>query len=209
MNNNIDNHPDDLDRELQEIEQMLVPKCEFHASEQLHDRVMAQARAEALQQRSIRLWPWLVAACIAGAVLLYLMPSRHAQLEKPQPAVAHHELPTSIPTSQPASEQKSEPKPEPKSEPKSEPVVAEAPAPRQASPSRQETSAEPEVEEEPVEMSEETRMGMLMVYMTDSYQQVEEKDRPGGIDRAEKIHRLRQRGEQLMKMSKQLAIQHI
>ena len=49
-----------------DIEQMLKPQCEFKASESLKQNVMAKARQEVCPHSTIRLWPWVAAACVAG-----------------------------------------------------------------------------------------------------------------------------------------------
>ena len=61
-----------------DIEQMLKPQCEFKASESLKQNVMAKARQEVCPHRTIRLWPWVAAACVAGFLMLYFMPPETA-----------------------------------------------------------------------------------------------------------------------------------
>ena len=59
---------------IEDIEQMLKPQCEFKASESLKQSVMAKAREEVRPYRTIRLWPWVAAACVAGFMWLLFTP---------------------------------------------------------------------------------------------------------------------------------------
>ena len=54
---------------------MLSPQCEFHASEELKDKVMNEARAVS-RPRRLRLIPWLAAACVAGILVIFLTPPK-------------------------------------------------------------------------------------------------------------------------------------
>lgn len=59
----------------EELERMLSPQCEFHASEELKDKVMNEARAVSRPHR-LRLIPWLAAACVAGILVIFLTPPK-------------------------------------------------------------------------------------------------------------------------------------
>lgn len=59
----------------EELERMLGPQCEFHASEELKDKVMNEARAVS-RPRRLRLIPWLVAACVVGILVIFLTPPK-------------------------------------------------------------------------------------------------------------------------------------
>lgn len=59
----------------EELERMLGPQCEFHASEELKDKVMNEARAVS-RPRRLRLIPWLAAACVAGILVIFLTPPK-------------------------------------------------------------------------------------------------------------------------------------
>lgn len=59
----------------EELERMLGPQCEFHASEGLKDKVMNEARAVS-RPRRLRLIPWLAAACVAGILVIFLTPPK-------------------------------------------------------------------------------------------------------------------------------------
>ena len=64
--------------EFEDIEQLLKPQCEFKASETLKQEVMQKAREEIRPRRTIKLWPWLAAACVVGFMFLLLMPPKSA-----------------------------------------------------------------------------------------------------------------------------------
>lgn len=59
----------------EELERMLSPQCEFHASEELKDKVMNEARAVS-RPRRLRFIPWLAAACVAGILVIFLTPPK-------------------------------------------------------------------------------------------------------------------------------------
>lgn len=68
--------------DIEDIEQLLKPQCEFHASDNLKDEVIAKAKAE-VRPRKVRLIPWLAAACVAGIVGLFLMPPEQTVSDAP------------------------------------------------------------------------------------------------------------------------------
>ena len=80
--------------EFEDIEQLLKPQCEFKASETLKQEVMQKAREEVNPRRTVRLWPWLAAACVVGFMTMLLMPPKSAtdgeqpvaKVETPKPA---------------------------------------------------------------------------------------------------------------------------
>jgi len=59
----------------EELERMLGPQCEFHASEVLKDKVMNEARTVS-RPRRLRLIPWLAVACVAGILVIFLTPPK-------------------------------------------------------------------------------------------------------------------------------------
>ena len=63
---------------MEDLEQLLKPQCEFHASDKLKDEVIAKAKAE-VRPRKVRLLPWLAAACVAGIIGLFLMPPEQSE----------------------------------------------------------------------------------------------------------------------------------
>ena len=64
--------------DIEDLEQLLKPQCEFHASDTLKDEIIAKAKAEA-RPRKVRLLPWLAAACVAGIIGLFLMPPEQSE----------------------------------------------------------------------------------------------------------------------------------
>ena len=64
--------------DIEDLEQLLKPQCEFHASDKLKDEVIAKAKAE-VRPRKVRLLPWLAAACVAGIIGLFLMPPKQSE----------------------------------------------------------------------------------------------------------------------------------
>ena len=64
--------------DIEDLEQLLKPQCEFHASDKLKDEVIAKAKAE-VHPRKVRLLPWLAAACVAGIIGLFLMPPEQSE----------------------------------------------------------------------------------------------------------------------------------
>lgn len=59
----------------EELERMLGPQCEFHASEGLKDKVMNEARTVS-RPRRLRLIPWLAVACVVGILVIFLTPPK-------------------------------------------------------------------------------------------------------------------------------------
>ena len=64
--------------DMEDLEQLLKPQCEFHASDKLKDEVIAKAKAE-VRPLKVRLLPWLAAACVAGIIGLFLMPPEQSE----------------------------------------------------------------------------------------------------------------------------------
>ncbi len=64
--------------DMEDLEQLLKPQCEFHASDKLKDEVIAKAKAE-VRPRKVRLLPWLAAACVASIIGLFLMPPEQSE----------------------------------------------------------------------------------------------------------------------------------
>ena len=170
--------------EFEDIEQLLKPQCEFKASETLKQEVMQKAREEIRPRRTIKLWPWLAAACVVGFVFLLLMPPKSAT-DGEQP-VAKVETPKAPETKQ------AETKPEPAT------VKVETPQqPKAQKPRRKVGRAKrPEPQEEPVEMSEETRMELLLASLN------EDEPRMEDISTEEEIRQMRMRGERLVNIYK-------
>ncbi len=165
--------------EFDDIEQMLKPQCEFKASETLKQEVMQKAREEVSPRRTVRLWPWLAAACVLGYAVMFLMPPK-STTDDEQP-VAKVEMTKAAETKQVES------MPEPITTivetPKSRKATAVTRKPRQEAPT-----------EESVQMSEETRLALMMASLNEDAPQTEE------INPEEEIRQLRMRGERLISM---------
>ena len=181
--------------EFEDIEQLLKPQCEFKASDTLKQEVLEKAREEVRPHRIIKMWPWLAAACVVGFIIMILMPPKTA-VENPAEGnqlVAKAET-TKVETPKAVEAQQSEPTPEPTN------ISTETPQPSKAAStprkSRQVTK-EKSVEapqEEPVQMSEETRMELLLASLNKDVPKMED------IDTAEEIRQMRMRGERLTSM---------
>ena len=168
--------------EFEDIEQLLKPQCEFKASETLKQEVMQKAREEVSPRRTVRLWPWLAAACVVGFMMMLLMPPKSAT-DGEQPVAK-------VETTKPAETKQAEPAPEPAT------VKVETPKqPKAQKPRRKVSRAEQsEPQEEPVQMSEETRMELLLASLNKDEPQMED------INTEEEIRQMRMRGERLISM---------
>ena len=169
--------------EFEDIEQLLKPQCEFKASETLKQEVMEKASEEIHPRRTVRLWPWLIAACVVGFMIMFLMPPKSATEEKPLVA-EKVEKPKAV------EEKQVENIPEPVN------VKVETPKRRKNTQRNRPRCVQPK--EEPVQMSEETRMELLLASLDKDVPQMEEKDS------YEAIRQVRMRGERLVNMYKAL-----
>ena len=161
----------------EDIEQLLKPQCEFKASDTLKQEVMEKARQEVSPRRIVRMWPWLAAACVVGFVVMFLMPPKPASEEKP--LVAER-----VETPKAAETKQTESTPEPVS------VNVETPKRQKAKRPRKVVKDEPQ--DEPVQMSEDTRMELLLASLNADEPQVED------INTDEEIRQIRMRGERLI-----------
>ncbi len=59
------------DKGFEDIEQLLQPQCDFHASSQTKQQVIEKARKSLVSHRTLRIFPWICAACVAG-IICYL-----------------------------------------------------------------------------------------------------------------------------------------
>jgi hypothetical protein len=166
---------------IEDIEQILKPQCEFKASERLKNDVLEKARQEIRPHHSVRLWPWVAAACVAGVIMMLLMPPKDTSVE--ESLVAKAEL-------APATEVK-----QADSKPETEQVIAsvETPKPRKAVAVTRKPRQEAHTEES-VQMSEETRLALMMASLNEDVPHTEE------INPEEEIRQLRKRGERLISM---------
>lgn len=130
--------------DMEDLEQLLKPQCEFHASDKLKDEVIAKAKAE-VRPRKVSLLPWLAAACVAGIIGLFLMPPEQSE-EKIMSKVENVSPKTESvrpveTTSEPSVavvDKKQQVKPSVKNVEPEEPQVQEEPQPRRIKPQVQE-----------------------------------------------------------------------
>jgi hypothetical protein len=168
--------------EFEDIEQLLKPQCEFKASETLKQEVMEKAREEVKPQRTIKLWPWLAAACVIGFIVMYLMPPKSAVEDSMEgnPLVAEK-----VETTKPAEETKQ---------------VVSTPEPIKSveTPKRRKLHKKNRPfcvkKEEIVEMSEETRLQLQLASLNEDVPQRKE------TDIYDEIRQIRMRGERLISM---------
>ena len=64
------------DTGFQDIEQLLQPQCDFHASSQTKQQVIEKARQRLVSHRTLRIFPWICAACVAGILAIILQPPK-------------------------------------------------------------------------------------------------------------------------------------
>ena len=169
--------------EFEDIEQLLKPQCEFKASETLKQEVMQKASEEIRPRRTIKLWPWLAAACVVGFIVMLLMPPKSAT-DGEQPVAK-------VETTKAPEPKQAETTPEPAT------VKVETQQPKAQKPRRKVSRAkQPEPQEEPVEMSEETRMELLLASLNEDEPQMVD------ISTEDEIRLMRMRGERLVNIYK-------
>jgi uncharacterized surface protein with fasciclin (FAS1) repeats len=138
--------------------------------------------AEPAKKRTI--WPWIAAACAIGALIMFVTPPKST--EEP----TEHALASAVVTKTPKAEEESV-----KTPPVQETAMSEKKRTKRISsqPKRsQQEIVEEEAEEEPVRMSEETRMEIILASLEEKVPISEE------FDFEEDIRQLRQRGQQMM-----------
>lgn len=181
--------------EFEDIEQLLKPQCEFKASDTLKQEVLEKAREEVRPHRIVKMWPWLAAACVVGFIVMVLMPPETAT-ENPAEGnqlVAKAET-LKVETPKAVENQQAEPTPEPTN------ISIETPVPSKAASTpqrpRRVVKEKPvkESQEEPVQMSEEMRMELLLASLNKDVPQMED------VNIEEEIRQMRMRGERLTSM---------
>lgn len=193
MNNNNQNENDNFYDSFEDIEQMLKPQCEFKASDTLKEEVLRKAKDEVAPHRSINMWHWVAAACVVGVLTIFLMPPKtNNNVVEDTKAVAKVEQQETNKTASLKTEET------PMAEPVSEIVVAQkhSKATSVTATAVSQTTEEAEPDEEPVQMSEETRMELLMAYLSPEAQM------PVEIDHEEEIRQMRIRGERMINKMK-------
>jgi hypothetical protein len=146
------------------------------------EEVDAMFVAEPAKKRAI--WPWIAAACAIGALIMFVTPPKST--EEP----TEHALASAVVTKTPKAEEESV-----KTPPVQETAMSEKKRTKRISsqPKRpQQEIVEEEAEEEPVRMSEETRMEIILASLEEKVPISEE------FDFEEDIRQLRQRGQQMM-----------
>ena len=176
--------------EFEDIEQLLKPQCEFKASDTLKQEVLEKAREEVRPLRIVKMWPWLAAACVVGFIVMVLMPPKTA-VEDPAEGnqlVAKAET-LKVETPKAVENQQTTSTPEPTN------VSTEKPQPSKApSTTRRPRQIAKAPQEEPVQMSEETRMELLLASLNKDMPKMED------ISTEEEIRQMRMRGERLIGM---------
>ena len=165
--------------DFEDIEQLLKPQCEFKASDTLKQEVMEKARQEVGTRRIVRMWPWLAAACVVGFMVMFLMPPKPATGEKPLVA-DRVKTPKAAETKQAGSTP--------------EPVSVNVETTKRQKAKRPPKVVKDEPQDEPVQMSEETRMELLLASLNADEPQME------GINTEEEIRQIRMHGERLISM---------
>lgn len=196
MNNDKDLLEEYFNNSIEDVEQMLKPLCEFKASKALKQNVMEKARQEDHPSRIIRIWPWLAAACVIGFLIIFLKPPKTVIEQAPK----EEQIVTKAETAKAVEVRQEDGTPEQKdfsTETTNQPH-AESITPKHRKTSTTAQKPRPnhleESIEEPVQMSEETRMELLLASLDEKMPQMEE------INTEEEILQIRIRGERLIKM---------
>ena len=142
------------------------------------EEVDAMFVAEPAKKRAI--WPWIAAACAIGALIMFVTPPKST--EEP----TEHALASAVVTKTPKAEEESV-----KTPPLQETAMSEKKRTKRIS-SQHKRPQQEIVEEEPVRMSEETRMEIILASLEEKVPISEE------FDFEEDIRQLRQRGQQMM-----------
>lgn len=143
--------------------------------------------------RTIRMWHWMAAACVAGVLIMFLMPPKTStEVVEDTKVVAKAEPPITDKTASLQTEET------PVDEDVSETVIAQkhSKATSVTATAVSQPTEEAEPDEEPVQMSEETRMELLMAYLSP------EEQMPMEIDQEEEIRQMRIRGERMINKMK-------
>lgn len=143
--------------------------------------------------RTIRVWQW-AAACVAGVLTVFLMPPKTVNemvedtqiVAKAEPQVTNTTTASQQAEETPKAEFASETVASQKQSKATSVAVAVVPRPTEES----------EQEEEPVQMSEETRMELLMACLSP------EEQMPREIDTEEEIRQMQMRGERMLNKMK-------
>lgn len=142
---------------------------------------------------TIRMWPWAAAACVAGVLIMFLMPPKTVNevVEDTQIVAKVEPQVTNTTASQQAEKI-------PENKEVYETVVAQKHSKETSvtATAVSQPTEESEPVEEPVQMSEETRMELLMACLSPDEQM------PMEIDHEEEIRQMRIRGERMINKMK-------
>lgn len=196
MNNDKDLLEENFNNSFDDVEEMLKPLCEFKASNTLKQNVMEMAHQEIHPSRIIRLWPWLAAACVIGFLIIFLKPPKTAREQAPKEEL----IVVKAETTKAVEGKQEDDTPEQKDfstettvQPHAESISRKHRKTR-ATAQRPRPNHLEESIEEPVQMSEETRMELLLASLNEEMPQMEE------INTEEEILQIRIRGERLIGM---------
>lgn len=78
------------DKGFEDIEQLLQPQCDFHASSQTKQQVIEKARKSLVSHRTLRIFPWICAACVAGIIAIILQPPKDDGRKGKYSRKSHH-----------------------------------------------------------------------------------------------------------------------
>jgi hypothetical protein len=153
--------------------------AKFNMPDDMEQRVMERVSQKTRPSRIVRMWPWLAVACVVGFLIIFLKPPKTTieQAPKEEQLVAkvktaiaveekHEELKTPVPHKTGNSDQKPRP------------------------------SHIEEPDEETVQMSEETRMELLLA-MASQYDEMPQMEE---TDTYDEIRQIRMRGERMKSM---------
>ena len=199
MNNDKDLLEDNFNNSIEDVEQMLKPLCEFKASNTLKQNVMEKAHQEIHPTRTIRMWPWLAAACVIGFLIIFLKPPKTAieQAPKEEQIVVKAETTKAVEGKQgDSTPEQIDTNIETTIQPHAESISPKLRKTR-ATAQRPRPNYLKESIEEPVQMSEETRMELLLASLNEEMPQMEE------INTEEAIRQIRIRGERMISMYEQ------
>ncbi|MCQ2259438.1 MAG: hypothetical protein MJZ41_15845 [Bacteroidaceae bacterium] len=143
--------------------------------------------------RTIRMWPWAAAACVAGVLIMFLMPPKtNDEVVEDRQIIAKVEPQVTNTTAS----QQAEKIPENKEVYETVVAQKQSKATSVTATAVSQPTEEAEPDEEPVQMSEETRMELLMACLSPDEQM------PREIDTEEEIRQMRIRGERMINKMK-------
>lgn len=172
MNNDKDLFRKALQRQNERAAKMIMP-------DNMEQRVMEKVRQETHPSHIVRMWPWLVAACVIGFLIIFLKPPKMVIEQAPKEELFVTKVITTKAVEEKHEETKSSMPHKTKiSVPKFRPHHLEKPV------------------EETVQMSEETQMELLLAMSKQNNEMPQMEE----FDVEEEIRQIRMRGERLIGM---------